>query len=143
MRFLADGVTEDLILELGRFRRLFVSSRTASAVLQNGNRDPVAVGDALGVRYVLSGNLRRMGARVRINLSLAETSEGRIVWSDRIERPFETLLDTLDEIVAHVAATVIGRLEEADIAAARRQRPESMSASECHLRGLGFHDSAA
>ncbi len=139
VRFLADGVTEDLILELGRFRRLFVSSRTASAVLQNGNRDPVAVGDALGVRYVLSGNLRRMGARVRINLSLAETSEGRIVWSDRIERPFETLLDTLDEIVAHVAATVIGRLEEADIAAARRQRPESMSAYECHLRGLEFH----
>lgn len=80
-----------------------------------------------------------MGARVRINLSLAETSEGRIVWSDRIERPFETLLDTLDEIVAHVAATVIGRLEEADIAAARRQRPESMSAYECHLRGLEFH----
>lgn len=139
VRFLADGVTEDLILELGRFRRLFVSSRTASAVLQNGNRDPVAVGDALGVRCVLSGNLRRTGARVRINLSLAETSEGRIVWSDRIERPFETLLDTLDEIVAHVAATVIGRLEEADIAAARRQRPESMSAYECHLRGLEFH----
>jgi len=108
VRFLADGVTEDLILELGRFRRLFVSSRTASAVLQNENRDPVAIGDALGVRYVLSGNLRRMGPRVRINLSLAETGEGRIVWSDRIERPFETLLDTLDEIVAHVAATVIG-----------------------------------
>jgi adenylate cyclase len=139
VRFLADGVTEDLILELGRFRRLFVSSRTASAVLQNENRDPVAIGDALGVRYVLSGILRKSGSRIRINLSLAETDEGRIVWNDRIERPFETLLDTVDEIVAHIAATVIGRLEEADIAAARRQRPESMSAYECHLRGLEFH----
>ncbi len=139
VQFLADGVTEDLILELGRFRRLFVSSRTASAVLQNQNRDPVAIGDALGVRYVLSGNLRRIGQRVRINLSLSETGEGRIVWNDRIERPFETLLETLDEIVAHVAATVMGRLEEADIVAARRQRPESMSAYECHLRGLEFH----
>jgi adenylate cyclase len=139
VRFLADGVTEDLILELGRFRRLFVSSRTASAVLQNKNRDPVAIGDALGVRYVLSGNLRRKGSTVRINLSLAETGEGHIVWNNRIERPFETLLDTVDEIVAHIAATVIGRLEEADIAAARRQRPESMSAYECHLRGLEFH----
>jgi class 3 adenylate cyclase/TolB-like protein len=139
VRFLADGVTEDLILELGRFRRLFVSSRTASAVLQNENRDPVAVGDALGVRYVLSGTLRKSDSRVRINLSLAETSEGDIVWNDRIERPFETLLDTLDEIVGHVAATVMGRLEDADIAAARRQRPESMSAYECLLRGLEFH----
>ena len=78
-------------------------------------------------------------SNVRINLSLAETDEGRIVWNDRIERPFETLLDTLDEIVAQIAATVIGRLEEADIVAARRQRPETMSAYECHLRGLEFH----
>jgi len=53
VRFLADGVTEDLILELGRFRRLFVSSRTASAVLPNQHPDPVALGGALGVRYVL------------------------------------------------------------------------------------------
>jgi adenylate cyclase len=139
VRFLADGLTEDLILELGRFRRLFVSSRTASAVLENQKPDPVAIGDALGVRYLLSGSLRRTGANVRLNLSLAETGEGRIVWNDRIERPFETLLDTLDEIIAQIAATVIGRLEEADIVAARRQRPESMSAYECHLRGLEFH----
>ena len=137
--FLADGLTEDLILELGRFRRLFVTSRTASAVLQNENRDPVTIGDTLGVRYVLSGTLRKSGSRVRINLSLTETDEGRIVWNDRAERPFETLLDTVDEIVAKVAATVMGRLEEADMAAARRQRPESMSAYECHLRGLEFH----
>jgi adenylate cyclase len=139
VRYLADGVTEDLILELGRFRKLFVSSRTASAVLQNTRPDPVALGDALGVPYVLSGNLRRRSASVRINLSLTETDEGRIVWNDRLERPFETLLNTVDEIVAHIAATVIGRLEEADIAAARRQRPEAMSAYECHLRGLEFH----
>lgn len=139
IRYLAAGVTEDLILELGRFRRLFVSSRTASAVLQNESRDPVAIGNALGVRYVLSGNLRRIGPKLRINLSLVETGEGQMVWSDRVERPFETLLESLDEIVAHIAATVIGRLEEADIVAARRQRPESMSAYDCHLRGLEFH----
>jgi len=139
MRFLADGLTEDLILELGRFRRLFVSSRTASAVLRNKNTDPVAIGEALGVRYLLFGTLRKSGSQVRLNLSLSETSEGRLVWNDRIERSFETLLDTLDEIVAHIAATVIGRLEEADIVAARRQRPERMSAYECHLRGLEFH----
>lgn len=139
VHFLADGVTEDLILELGRFKKLFVSSRTASAVLQNENRDPVAIGDALGVRYVLTGNLRRTKDKVRINLSLAETKDGHIVWSDRVERPFDTLLDTVDEITSHIAATVLGRVEHADIAAARRQRPDSMSAYECHLRGLEFH----
>jgi TolB-like protein len=139
VRFLADGLTEDLILELGRFRRLFVSSRTASAVLEDQKRDPVAIGDALGVRYLLSGSLRKTRANVRLNLSLAETDEGRIIWNDRVDQPFEHLLDVLDEIVARIAATVIGRLEEADIIAARRKRPESMSAYECHLRGLELH----
>jgi tetratricopeptide (TPR) repeat protein len=108
-------------------------------VLKNESRDPVAIGDALGVRYLLAGNLRRKGSFVRMIVSLTETTEGRIVWNDRIERPFETLLETVDELVAQVAATVTGRLEEADIAVARRQRPESMSAYECHLRGLEFH----
>ena len=139
VRFLADGVTDDLILELGRFRRLFVSSRTASAVLHSTAPDPVEIGNTLGVRYVLSGALRKLGPRVRINLELADTDEGRIVWNDRIDRPFETLLDTLDDVVAQIAATVIGRVEEADIAAAKRKRPESMSAYECHLRGLELH----
>jgi len=91
------------------------------------------------VRYVLSGTLRKSAERVRLNLSLVETGEGRIVWNERIERPYAALLEALDDIVARIAATVTGRIEEADIAAARRQRPESMSAYECHLRGLEFH----
>lgn len=74
-----------------------------------------------------------------MSLSLAETDKGQIVWSHRIEQPFEALLDTVDDVVAQIAATVIGRVEEADIVEARRKRPESMSAYECHLRGLEFH----
>ena len=139
MRFLAEGLTEDIILELGRFRRLFVSSRTASAVLEDQRLDPLKIGEALGVRYLLGGSLRKTGEKVRLNLALTETDEGRIIWNDRIERPFETLLDALDEVVAQVAATVAGRLEASDIASARRKRPESMSAYECHLRGLELH----
>jgi adenylate cyclase len=50
-----------------------------------------------------SGNLRRRGLKARINLSLAETKEGKIVWNERVERPFETLLDTVDDIAAHIA----------------------------------------
>ncbi|MBA3963576.1 MAG: adenylate/guanylate cyclase domain-containing protein [Chthoniobacterales bacterium] len=139
LRFLAEGLSEDIILELGRFRHLFVSSRTASAVLENEKPDPVRIGNSLGVCYLLSGSVRRLGPNVRLQLSLAETEEGSIIWNDRIDRPFEQLLDALDEIVARIAATVIGRLEEADIMAARRRRPESMSAYECHLRGLELH----
>ncbi|MCA8933302.1 MAG: tetratricopeptide repeat protein, partial [Rhodospirillaceae bacterium] len=135
--FLADGLTDDLTLELSRMRRLFVSSRTAAADLETG--DPVEIGRRLGVHYVLKGSVRRLGPRIRLNISVVETEHGSVVWSDRIQRPFEEVLDLLDEITARVAATVCGRIEDAELAAARLKRPENMSAYESYLRGVDHH----
>jgi adenylate cyclase len=135
--FLAEGLTDDLTLELGRLKSLFVSSRSASTAL--ATRDPVEIGKSLGVRFVVAGSVRKLGPRVRLNISLVETEEGRLVWSDRIQRPFNEVLDVLDEITARVAATVSGRIEQADLAAARLKRPENMSAYENYLIGLDHH----
>lgn len=135
--FLAEGLTDDLTLELGRLKALFVSSRSASTVLTT--RDPVEIGRMLGVHYVVAGSVRKLGAQVRLNISLAETVHGRIVWSDRIQRSFEEIFDVIDEITARVAATVAGRIEQAELAAARLKRPENMSAYEYYLMGLEHH----
>ena len=138
-RFLAEGLTEELIVELGRFRRLFVSSRSASFALADSEADPAKIGDALSVRYVLEGQARRIGDRVRIGLTLSETESGSVVWSERIMRPFDELLDLLDQTVAKIAATVVGRMEDASMVAARRKPPENMTAFECLLRGMEHH----
>lgn len=138
-KFLADGITEDLILEFGHFRRLFVASRTATRVLEGTAADPMTVGERLGVRYVLGGTLRQLGQTVRLALTLTETEAGGVVWSDRLSLPFDELVEGLEAVVARIAATVLGRIEESDIATARRARPESMSAYEFHLRGLEYH----
>ena len=134
-RFLAEGLTEELIVELGRFRRLFVSSRSASFALADSEADPVKIGDALSVRYVLEGQARRIGDRVRIGLTLSETESGSVVWSERIMRPFDELLDLLDQTVAKIAATVVGRMEDASMVAARRKPPENMTAFDACFAG--------
>lgn len=136
-RFLAEGLTDELILELARFRRLFVSSRSASFALAGA--DPVKVGNALGVRYVLEGQVRRIGDQVRIALTLIETEKGSVVWSDKISWPFTELLNLLDTTAAKIAATVFGRVEDASMITARRKSPENMSAFECLLRGIEHH----
>jgi class 3 adenylate cyclase/TolB-like protein len=136
-RFLAEGLTDELIVELARFRRLFVSSRSASFALAGA--DPVNVGSTLGVQYVLEGQVRRIGDQVRIGLTLIETEKGSVVWSDKISRPFAELLDLLDKTAARIAATVFGRMEDAGMVTARRRPPENMSAFECFLRGLEQH----
>lgn len=138
-RYLADGLTEELIFELGRFNKLFVSSRTATRALSETAHSPQILGDRLGVRYVLTGAMRQLGPQFRLVLSLSETDAGRVIWSDRLSENFENLVDRLDELVSRIASTVLGRIEESDIAAARRLKPESMTAYEFHLRGLEYH----
>jgi adenylate cyclase len=135
--FLAEGITDDLTLELSRLRGLFVSSRSAATALTT--KDPVEIGRLLGVGYVISGSIRQAGDDLRVNIALTETGEGLVIWSDRIKRPFRELLDVLDEIIARVAATVSGRIEQSELAAARLKRPENMTAYEYYLRGVDHH----
>lgn len=134
---LAEGLTEDLIFELGRMKQLFVLSSTASTALPT--TDPKAIGDSLGVRYVLSGSMRMLGSRLRLNLTLTETETGRVLWSDRIQRPFDEFVEMMDDISARVTSTVVGRVLDADTELARSRPPASLTAYECYLRGLDYH----
>jgi class 3 adenylate cyclase/Tfp pilus assembly protein PilF len=136
--YLAEGFAEELIFELGRFRKLYVTSRLATRALEGVN-DPQTIGERLGVRYVLTGTIRKLGSSVRLTLTLTETESGTVIWSDRLAKPFSELVDHLDELVSPIASTVLGRIQESDIATARRLKPESMTAYEFHLRGLECH----
>ena len=137
--FLATGLAEELMFELGRFRKLFLTSRTATRALEGLQLDPQTIGDRLGVRYVLTGALRPLGSRVRLMLTLTETETGTVVWNDRVSESVDAFVDGLDRLVSRIASTVLGRIEDSDIAAARRLMPESMTAYEFYLRGLEYH----
>jgi adenylate cyclase len=136
-KFLAEGLSEDLIHELSRRRHLFVSSRSASFALEGA--DPSEIGRRLGVRYVISGSVRKLGSGLRLNLSLSETESGRALWSDRLELEFGKIWDALDAVTARIAATVFGRIEKEDISAARKRTTTSLDAYEKYLRGIEHH----
>ena len=86
-RFLAEGLTEELIVELGRFRRVSVASRSSTFALANSHWDPVGIGDALRVQYLLDGQVRRIEKTIRVSLTLSETGGGTVVGSDKIVPP--------------------------------------------------------
>ncbi|QJF51634.1 adenylate/guanylate cyclase domain-containing protein [Roseobacter ponti] len=136
-KFLVEGLTDDLTLELSRMHGIFVLSRSAADA--NTSTDPVSIGDALGVEYVLSGSIRKTGSRLRFNISLTETAQGQIIWADRMQGDFDEVFDMMDEITARVTATVAGRIEHTVLRAARLKRPENMSAYECYLRAIDLH----
>ncbi|HUS54891.1 MAG TPA: adenylate/guanylate cyclase domain-containing protein, partial [Thermohalobaculum sp.] len=78
--YFSDGITEDIITELSRFRSLFVIARNSSFVYRDAAVDMRQVGRELGVRYVVEGSVRRAGNRVRITAQLIEAATGNHLW---------------------------------------------------------------
>jgi TolB-like protein/class 3 adenylate cyclase/Tfp pilus assembly protein PilF len=134
---LADGLTEDLITELARFRDIAVVARNSTAVYGGGRGvDVRQVGRDLGVRYVLEGSLQTDPDRVRITAQLIDASSGVHVWSERYDRPLGQIFALRDEVVGRIAATLsgyAGPLHSAEREAARRKPPDSLQAYDYYL----------
>jgi TolB-like protein len=137
--YLANGMTEDLITGLAKFKDLFVVSRNASFAYRDRNVDLRRVGQELGVTYCLEGSVRKLGSRIRITGQLISTQNGEHVWADRQDCSLDDLFEVQDEIVGSIVSTVVGRMELDAAASARRKKPKDMAAYDCVMRGLEFH----
>jgi TolB-like protein len=107
---LADGLTEDLITELARYRWLFVIARQSSFAYKGEARDVREIARELGVRYVLEGSLQTDPERVRVTGQLIDGTTGAHVWSERYDRPLSEFFDLRDEITQQIAGTLTGHL---------------------------------
>jgi TolB-like protein/Tfp pilus assembly protein PilF len=138
--YLADGIVEEIITALSRFRQLFVIARNSSFTYKGRAVDVKQVGRDLGVHYVLEGSVRRAGGRVRITGQLIDAATGAHLWADRFEGGVEDIFDLQDQMTARVVAALAPRLEEAEIERAKRKPTESLDAYDEFLRGMaGFH----
>ena len=140
--YFSDGITEDIITELSRFRSLFVIARNSSFHYKGQSPRVQDVGRELGIHYVVEGSVRRAGNRVRITAQLVEAESGNHLWAERYDRDLENIFDVQDEVVQEIAASVPGQLNVAAMDRARRGPAESLSAYDCLLRGewLMFRD---
>jgi TolB-like protein/DNA-binding SARP family transcriptional activator/Tfp pilus assembly protein PilF len=133
--FVSDGITEEIITELSRFRSLLVIARNSSFAYQGRAFELRQVGEALGVRYLLRGSVRRGGGRLRVGAQLLEAATGRELWAEKYDRPAEDLFSVQDEVAATIVATLVGRVEGAELQRVRRKPPGSLAAYELVLRG--------
>jgi adenylate cyclase len=140
--YFSDGITEDIITELSRFRSLFVIARNSSLHYKGQSPRVQDVGHELGIHYVVEGSVRKAGNRVRITAQLVEAESGNHLWAERYDRDLENIFDVQDEVVQEIAASVPGQLNVAAMDRARRRPAESLSAYDCLLRGewLMFRD---
>lgn len=135
-QYLSDGVIEDIVLSLGALPDLSVTARGATLAWGPGRHDPAMIGRVLGVRYVLSGALRRAPGRMRLAVALRETSEGDSLWSERYDIPDDDLFDVQDEIVTRVVGGLAPSIRSAELRRALRTPPGSLTAYDHTLRGM-------
>jgi TolB-like protein len=134
--YFADGVVEEIITALSRFHWLFVIARNSSFTYKGRAVDVKRVGRELGVRYVLEGSLRKAGNRVRITGQLIDTSTGVHLWADKFDGSLEDIFDLQEQLTANVVGAIAPKLEQAEIARAKRKPTESLDAYDYYLRGL-------
>jgi adenylate cyclase len=137
-RYFSDGITEDLITELSRFRSITVVARNSSFVYRDKPVDVRQIGRELGADYIVEGSVRRAGDRIRITAQLVEAAGGKEVWAERYDRDLGDLFAVQDAVTKAIVGSLPGRIEDAGARAAGRKRPENLSAYECYLRGRAY-----
>jgi TolB-like protein/Flp pilus assembly protein TadD len=135
-QYFSDGITEDIITELARFRQLDVVARNSSFQYRDKAVDVKRVGRELGARYVVEGSVRKAGPRVRITAQLIDAETGNHLWAERYDRELQDIFAIQDEVVTTVVARLAGAVQSADFEAARRKRTENLGAYDCYLRGM-------
>jgi TolB-like protein/class 3 adenylate cyclase/Tfp pilus assembly protein PilF len=132
--FFSDGISEDLITELSRWRSLRVCSRSASFRYRGMAQDLQEVARELGVRYVVEGSVRRLGERLRITAQLIDAETATHVWAEKFDRPAQDIFAVQDELLRTLVSTLVGRLLNDTDERLRRRPTSSLAAYECLLR---------
>jgi TolB-like protein len=141
--YFSDGLTEEIITELSRYRDLLVVGRSSTFRYKGQPIDPRKVGRELGARYVLEGSVRRAEGTIRVTAQLLDANKGTHVWAETYERDLTTanLFAVQDEVTAQVVATIgssYGVITRARLEETRRRATESLDAYDCTLRAEAY-----
>src|SRR5262249_51593508 len=104
--YFADGLVEDIITALSRFRALFVIARNSSFTYKGKSVDVRQIGRELGVRYVLEGSVRKAGARLRISGQLIDAATAAHLWADRFDGALDDIFDLQDKVTEQVVGAI-------------------------------------
>jgi adenylate cyclase len=136
--YFADGMVEDIITALSRFKTLFVIARNSSFTYKGKAVDIKQVGRELGVHYVLEGSVRKAGERLRITSQLIDAATGAHLWANKFDGSLADVFDLQDEISEKVVSSIAPALEIAEIDRANRKPTELLHSYDLFLRGMAL-----
>jgi TolB-like protein len=136
--YFVNGVVEEIVSALSRFKSLFVISAGDSLISDGKAMSPQDAARQLGVRYLLEGSLRKAGGRVRITLHLIDAGNGAEIWADRLDDTMEDVFALQDRVAARVAGIIENTVHELDEHRAAARPTASMGSYDLYLRALSL-----
>lgn len=134
--FFADGMMEEIVAGLTRFKSLFVIASSSTLSFKGRVVSPADVAKRLGVRYVLEGSVRKAGDRVRISVKLVDAADGSQVWAEKFEDTLHDVFALQDRVAMSVAGAIEPAIWQADLMRMRQRPTESLTSYELYLRAL-------
>jgi TolB-like protein/DNA-binding winged helix-turn-helix (wHTH) protein len=134
-RNFARGLTHDILTRIAQTGSFFVIARGSAFRFAPGFQDVREVSRKLGVRYVVQGDVRIVGSRVRINVALADAVEGREIWAENFHRKLEYVFDAQEEITNLVVGAISLEVDLAERQRALFEIPANLDAWSAYHRG--------
>lgn len=135
-QYFAEGITDDIITGLSKFRSLFVITRHSSFAFDANAADLTDVSNSLGVRYVVQGNVRRSASRLRITARLIEPANDRLMWAERYDRDIQDIFTIQDDVTHAIVSAIEPQLASSERHRARHKPPEDLGAWESYQRAM-------
>lgn len=133
--YFADGITEDIITELARYRWFFVIARNSTFTYKGRAVDIKQVARELGVRYVLEGSVRKAGNRIRVTAQLIEADTGNHLWAERYDRDFADVFSIQDELTQSVVGAIEPEILQREGRRVTHKSAENLDAFDLAMRG--------
>ena len=138
--YFGDGVVEDIINALSRYRWFFVINRNSSFAFRSSGLPIREIGKKLGVRYIVTGSLRRSGSRIRLSSALIEADTGIQLWGDHFDRDLTDIFLIQDELTRRIVGAIEPELLVGEARRALDRSPDQLAAYDCHMKGMWFHN---
>jgi adenylate cyclase len=135
--YLAEGMVADVIASLAGLHEVFVIAQDSARVFR---AHPRRIGHILGVRFVVTGQLRRAGRGMRVSIELLDSETGETLWGDRFDMTAKDIFDVQDRVVGEIVGGIAPNLRAAALRDAMRKHPENLTAYDLMLRGLHAMD---
>jgi adenylate cyclase len=133
--YFSDGMAEDIITDISKISGVFVTARSSSFAFKGQSIDVKEVAAKLGVKHILEGSVRKMGAKLRINAQLIDAASGGHIWAERYDGDIEDIFEFQDNIREQIVAALQVSLTPTDKALTKRRQTDSVEAYDLFQKG--------